>query len=92
MFSCTAREFVLCLKFGNFSLRVESDRHVRVSYLVGSAGVAVLVVLDEGQKTVDGRRALDDVFDAVILRTVLQNLEGFLAISGPARFGKVASS
>ena len=56
------------------SIHITIIDEFNISYLVGAAGVAVLVVLDEGQESVDGRRALDDVLDAVVLRTVLKDL------------------
>ena len=59
------------------SIHITIIDEFNISYLVGAAGVAVLVVLDEGQESVDGRRALDDVLDAVVLRTVLKDLSRF---------------
>ena len=58
----------------NLLVTSEKRRNIQIPFLVCAAGVAVLVVLDEGQESVDGRRALDDVLDAVILRAVFQNL------------------
>ena len=44
---------------------------ISLTHLIGATRVAVLVVLDEGQEPVEGRRTLDDVLDTVALVSVL---------------------